>query len=99
MESAIEHQEALQQWRDLLACMASIRLAAQRPRLNRPAIAAVRVFVRRPVVRLHAARGAIGDGAATLIARAPYQSPIGTAASGFRASGARFKNFEGQVTA
>ncbi len=99
METAIEHQEALHEWRELLACMASLRLAAQSPRLTRPALAAVRVLVRRAVVRLHAARGAIGDGAAALIVRALYQSPIGTAASGFRAFGALFKDFESQVTA
>jgi hypothetical protein len=70
-------QEALQQWRELRACMASLRLVSRSPRLIRPARAAVRVLVRRAVVRLHAARCAIGDGAAALAIRLFQQRPIG----------------------
>lgn len=77
MEETINLQEALQQWRELLACMASLRLAARTPRVIRPALAAVRVLVCRAVVRLHAARCAIGDGAALLVIRLFQERPIG----------------------
>lgn len=75
MEEPINLQEALQQWRELLACMASLRLVARSPRVIRRV--GVRVLVRRAVVRLHAARCAIGDGAAQLVIRLLQERPIG----------------------
>lgn len=77
MDETIELQDALQQARELRACMDSLRLPARSPRMIRSARAAVRVLVRRAVVRLHAARCALGDSAAQLVIRLAHQRPIG----------------------
>jgi hypothetical protein len=89
MEETLNLQEALQRWRELLACMASLRLVARSPRVTRPASAAVRVLVRRAVVRLHGARCDLGDAAAQLVIRLFHQRPIGTYPIGRFVFGAR----------
>lgn len=90
METILDH-EALRQWHELRVCMASVRLVAQSPIMIRP-VAAARVLVRRVAIRLHAARSDTGD-AAALTTSVPDTSPIGTAASGFRAFRELFKSF------
>jgi hypothetical protein len=78
--------------RELWAIVRSVCLVPRSPITVRP-VAAVRVIVRRVVVRLHAARSAIEDAAALAICTL-YTSPVGTAVSGFRAFRASFKNFQ-----
>jgi excisionase family DNA binding protein len=70
-------EEALQQWRELLACMASLRLVPRSPEVIRTIAGVVRVTMRRAVVRLHAARCALGDAAAQLVIGLFQKRPIG----------------------
>lgn len=72
----VDLQEALQQWRELLGCVASLRFVAQSPVVIRP-VMAVRVVARRVVARVHGARSDLGDAAAALVVRVCQQRPIG----------------------
>lgn len=69
-------EQAIEQWRELRACIEAVRLTAHSSILViRPAAAAVRVLVHRAVVRLHAARSALADSAA-ITPCVLHQSPI-----------------------
>jgi hypothetical protein len=67
-------EQAIQQWRELRACMENLRAQPQSPIVCRP-VTAVRAIVRHVVIRQHAARSAIEDSAARFSARAPQQEP------------------------
>ena len=68
-------EQGLEQWR---ALRESARLVNRSQiRVLRPVRTALRVLVRRAVVRLHAARCDLGDSAAQLMIRLSSQRPIG----------------------
>jgi hypothetical protein len=94
MDTLIE--QGIEQRRELLACMEALRLTAQSPIMLIQPLAAVRAIARCVAIRLHAARSAIEDSAARLVARVPSRASIGTAVRGSSLLGVSFKVFETQ---
>jgi hypothetical protein len=92
-------EQAIEQWRELRACMEALRLVTQSPIALRP-VSAVRVLVRHAAILLHAARSAIEDSAARFLAHLRSRASIGTAARGsWLLCGGFLKGFESQVPA
>jgi hypothetical protein len=89
MDTLIE--QAIDQHRELRACMDALRGAARSPMAVVRPVAVVRVIVWQVVIRLHAARSAIEDSAARLIARVSSRASFGTAVRGSWLFGAPFK--------